>query len=108
MKGEPMLKEITKILKMHCLLREDGWECEVMNPDKCGECMAKHLINHGVSIRPAVPGCDDKYNLAEMAFHNGEARMKEKMVDMLMGMQVVASGEKNRHLQEILERVKGL
>lgn len=108
MKGEPMIKEIAKILKMHCLLREDGRECEVMNPDKCGECLAKHLINHGVSIRPAVPGCDDKYNIAEMAFHNGETRMKEKMVDMLMGMQVDAEGEKREQLREMLERVKGL
>lgn len=103
-----MLKEIEKILKMHCLLREDGWDCEVMNPDKCAECMAKHLISHGVSIRPAVPGCDDKHNIAEMAFHNGETRMKEKMVDMLMGMQVDAEGEKREYLREVLERVKGL
>jgi hypothetical protein len=102
------LEMMRDILKMHCLLRQDGWECDTMGENKCAECLAKHLINHGVNVRPAVPGCDNQYTIAEMAFHNGESRMKERMVDMLLGMQVTAKSEEHSQLREILQRVREL
>ena len=33
--------------------------------------LAKHLLENGVQLFPAVPGHDDKYNIAEMAYNNG-------------------------------------
>ena len=61
-----------------------------------------------VDAPPAVPGHTDAYNIAEMAFHNGEIRMKEKMVDMLLGMRIGADREKHDIIQEILSRVRHL
>ena len=33
--------------------------------------VAGHLLANGVTFTPAVPGHDDKYNIAEMAYENG-------------------------------------
>lgn len=106
------VKLIRDVLKMHCLLRVGAWDCideqEGVSADKCAECLAKHLINHGVNVRPAVPGCDNQYTIAEMAFHNGERRMKDRMVDMILGMQVEAGAESHGLMSDILKRVREL
>ena len=42
--------------------------------------IADHLISHGVTITPAVPGpSEDDPNIMELCFHNGERHMKEKV-----------------------------
>ena len=43
---------------------------EIVTRSGC-EGLAKHLLSNGVKLFPAVPGCDDKYNIAEMAYNNG-------------------------------------
>ena len=43
---------------------------EIVTRSGC-EGLAKHLLANGVKLFPAVPGCDDKYNIAEMAYNNG-------------------------------------
>lgn len=43
---------------------------EIVTRSGC-EGLAKHLIENGVKLFPAVPGCDDKYNIAEMSYNNG-------------------------------------
>ena len=42
------------------------------------------LIANGVTITPAVPGpSESDPNIMELCFHNGEQRMKEKMISQL-------------------------
>jgi hypothetical protein len=43
---------------------------EVVTRSGC-EGLAKYLLENGVTLFPSVPGCDDKYNIAEMAYNNG-------------------------------------
>ena len=43
---------------------------EVVTKSGC-EGLAKYLLENGVTLFPSVPGCDDKYNIAEMAYNNG-------------------------------------
>ena len=43
---------------------------EVVTISGC-EGLAKHLIENGVKVFPAVPGHEDQYNIAEMAYNNG-------------------------------------
>jgi hypothetical protein len=43
---------------------------EVVTKSGC-EGLAKYLLENGVQLFPSVPGCDDKYNIAEMAYNNG-------------------------------------
>ena len=43
---------------------------EVVTRSGC-EGLAKHLIEHGVTLSAAVPGHEDQYNISEMAYKNG-------------------------------------
>jgi hypothetical protein len=43
---------------------------EVVTKSGC-EGLAKYLLENGVTLFPSVPGHDDKYNIAEMAYNNG-------------------------------------
>ena len=43
---------------------------EIVTRSGC-EGLAKHLLSNGVKLFPAVPGCDNQYNIAEMAYNNG-------------------------------------
>ena len=46
--------------------------------------IADHLISHGVTITPAVPGpSESDPNIMELCFHNGERHMKEKVCRQL-------------------------
>lgn len=46
-----------------------------------------------VIIWPIVPGHTDQHNLTEMAFHNGEEKFRDKVMNKLMELQdVVPSG----------------
>lgn len=40
--------------------------------------LTDYLIAHGVVFLPVIPGYDDPYNIAEMAYHNGYAKAKEE------------------------------
>lgn len=40
-----------------------------------------------VIIWPVVPGHTDQYNIAEMAFHNGEERFRDKVINRLKELQ---------------------
>lgn len=42
------------------------------------EYLTEYLIAHGVVFHPVIPGYDDPYNIAEMAYHNGYAKGKEE------------------------------
>ena len=59
-------------------------------------------------IVPAVPGHTDPYNISEMAFHNGEAKFREKTINRLMELQTKAKGAEHALLVEITEMVGGL
>ncbi len=43
---------------------------EVVTKSGC-EGLAKYLLENGVTLFPAVPGHDNQYNIAEMAYNNG-------------------------------------
>lgn len=59
--------------------------------------------------RPIIPGpIGDGYNMMEVAFHNGEAHMKEKAVSTLMEYQTSAGSKCHGHIGEIIRLVEGL
>lgn len=58
--------------------------------------------------QPAVPGHDDLYNISEMAFHNGERHMKEKIIARLMEHKTQVKGVCHAHVVEIIKMVEGL
>lgn len=45
------LKRIQDLLEMHCMFRMDAWDCEKCSSMKCAECLAKHLVAHGVTVK---------------------------------------------------------
>lgn len=57
---------------------------------------------------PAVPGPDDLYNVSEMAFHNGEQHMKEKIIARLMEHKTQVKGVCHAHVVEIIQMVEGM
>lgn len=57
---------------------------------------------------PAIPGHDDLYNISEMSFHNGEAHMKEKIINLLMEHKTQVKGVCHAHVVEIIKMVEGL
>lgn len=53
--------------------------------------------------RPIIPGPHvDDYNMMEIAFHNGEAHMKEKVISALMEYQTSAGSKCHGHIGEII------
>lgn len=47
--------------------------------------LADHLISHGVTITPAVPGPSvDDPNIMELCFNNGENHMRDKIKASLL------------------------
>ena len=57
---------------------------------------------------PAVPGHEDLYNVSEMAFHNGERHMKDKIIARLMEHKTQVKGVCHAHVVEIIQMVEGL
>lgn len=58
--------------------------------------------------QPAIPGHDDLYNVSEMAFHNGERHMKDKIIARLMEHKTQVKGACHAHVVEIIKMVEGL
>lgn len=82
-------------------LEAKGRDCEVL-----GEVIDLIKKEPDVERRPAVPGCTDLYNLSELCFRNGEANMRDKVVAMVMGLQVTANSEQHRILTDLLDKLK--
>ena len=55
-------------------------EAKRTDPETGGYCdyLVDYLIDHGVVVHPIIPGYDDPYGIAEMAYHNGYAKAKEE------------------------------
>lgn len=51
-KGNTMdnVKRIQELLEMHCYFRIGAWDCACEYPHICTECLAKHLVSHGVTV----------------------------------------------------------
>lgn len=69
--------------------------------------LAEYLVFHGVGILPVVPGgkredCD----VDERIFRNGEARMKDRVVDALVGMRRKAGSGLEGVFNEIIKEVR--
>lgn len=59
--------------------------------------------------KPIIPGpSEGNYNMMEIAFHNGEANMKEKVISALMEYQTSAGSKCHGHIGEIIRLVEGL
>lgn len=58
--------------------------------------------------KPIVPGpSEGNYNMMELAFRNGEAHMKEKVISALMEYQTSAGSKCHGHIGEIIRLVEG-
>ena len=59
--------------------------------------------------RPIIPGPHvDDYNMTEIAFHNGEANMKEKVIAKLMEFKSSPGCCCHDRMAEIIRTVEGL
>lgn len=66
------------------------------------------LSEEGTPAQAIAPGHSNYYNLAEMAFHNGEAHRSEQILAILMDRKSKAKGEVHKELVELIEIVREL
>lgn len=62
-----------------------------------------------MSNKPIIPGpSEGNYNMMELAFHNGEANMKEKVIAKLMEFKTSPGNCCHAVTAEIIRMVEGL
>lgn len=62
-----------------------------------------------MSNKPIIPGpSEGNYNMMELAFHNGEANMKEKVIAKLMEFKTSPGNCCHDRMAEIIRMVEGL
>ena len=59
-----------------------------------------------MTINPIVPGRDLDNDMAEICFKNGEAHMKERILDYLQKQKATAIGPVRLTLGDIIEKVR--
>jgi hypothetical protein len=102
-------------LKMEKYLRElisdiQDYGCDVSDGKKkvSNKTLVDHLMLHGVGVIPAIPGRQrDDWGVDERIFRNGEMRMKDLVVDMLVGIRTDARDSQEETLiTEIISKVR--
>lgn len=88
------------------------WENEQIRelPLHLQEQMAISYVNMkgGITTVPLIPGHRNEYNIAEMAFHNGEANRSEQILAILMDRKSRAMGEVHAELVELIRIIQTL
>lgn len=85
--------------------------CDITDGKKkvSNKTIAGHLVAHGCGLPPAVPGrLSQDVDVAEISFKNGEARMKQKIVDMLVEMRGKSHGLQFAQICNVIEAVNKL
>ena len=59
-------------------------------------------------VVPAVPNQQDQHTIAEISFHNGEEKFREKTINRLVELQTKAKGAEYALLSDIARMVGGL
>ena len=74
--------------------------------------MADHLISHGVTITPAVPGPVVGHDITELCFLNGKEEgrkeLKAEVLAHLLDQKTKVKGLCHAHVVELMKFVEGL
>ena len=70
--------------------------------------MSYVTMTGGLTTVPLIPGPSNDYNIAEMAFHNGEASRSEQILAILMDRKSRAMGEVHAELVELIRIIHTL
>lgn len=74
--------------------------------------IAQYLVDHGVTITPAVPGPEVDHNITELCFNNGKEEgrkeLKSEILAHLMEQKTKVKGLCHAHVVELMQFVEGL